>query len=938
MIGTRAFLQMQPHVRQEVEFLDTNPHILRDLIQDMRSVKKLKVDGNGDETLQFDWLFTGHTGPTTRMQTLVSSLANIPPNDTNHLVDTLESLTIHSSISEEGGAEQTRKVMEVQAAEEEAQKGTRRARLKEKHKAERDHLLASGTLYHQLAEERLATLYKEEVKATDEFLLQNLTDKASRESGLLAAVFASDNQEDQALVERMRRQVQQEVVRLRQRHQHEVHALESDQKREPGVPVPHALESDQKREPGVPVRQRQVGTEIGAGRGPEQNGSDDQTPEVRSRTRPHELDLNKRIQIRILQEKQETEILALPPTLQAYDKLRQEWWAQKLRQLPPLPPNLSEQERPAFAEHFVGHLRKLWNMSQRHQWEHEELRRAERAAAQHKDFLDRTRGVRPAMDLRPFTKLRELEVEDFDGPILGLPSSLKTLKLPSDYKGPLSPHLAMGLPNLEELHFGVRCDGPFPSEFFRPLTKLRVLHMYGWVNHELPDLPLSLRELVLATRIEQSLDMCFFRRHTALEKLTFWEGSGPVPAGAFEGYSSLKKLVVSGKCNLQFRQGSTDGLANLTHLEIGGFYDQLLPDGFFEPLAKLETLYISEYYNKPIDHLALPLSLQELVVDTFAEVTLPDLAQLTGLKTLRLVAIGFNQPVRSLPPQLQILHFAHRFNQPLPQQLPDTLCELVFGDSFNNGNTDMFELPASIEKLVFGRLFNQPLPLGFFAKASRLRELDFGLTFDRPLSQRTRLPSSLRSLKLSCSFNFTNLGTDFLKYTQIQELSLPATFENCTLGPGGLDLPQTLKKLTLVAYDQQLPPDFSARYPNIHKLVFRRNYNQPLLAGQFSNVRELQLGRDFAHPLVQGAFSPLITHLTFERTVEVPNNISAENLTSFLPESLETLEITDEFLTAMNERVGHGWYSQLGLAIRGKRRYSNHVVLIKNTKKRKGPG
>ncbi len=880
VVGSHDFLQMHPRLRHQVQKLNVDPARLPEYITDMHSVKELEITNKFGQELQLNSLFTRQEAPrTTRVQASIFSLAGISPTSAIQLVDTLESLTIYSSVSKAGGAED----MWARALPELARKqtGTARTQLEKEHTKERQDLLKKLTYDSKTVETRLDYLYREEQILTDDFVLQSVLERVLTR----APQDQRESVEDMrgpahAARERMRRQVFEEVVSLRQRYLYHMH--------EPNL---------------TPAR------------------------------------------IRSLQDERETETGALPLTLKKFDEWREKWWAVHLNQMPNLSSGWSDEERQAFR---TG-LQKLWNLSQLHQWQLEELRRAGKVAVEHKEFMALTLFIRPVLDLRPFTKLQTLRMDspNFNGPILGLPSSLTTLELLGAYNQPLSPRLALGLPNLEELRFGHHYNKPFPSEFFRPLTKLRVLDLGRKFNHELPDLPLSLRELVVGSKFDRGLDMSFFRRHTAMEKLKFLGGTGPkIPAGAFEGYDSLTSLFIS-RYTGQFREGSTAGLVNLTHLKFAHSGNQPLPVGFFQPLTKLETFHISGAFNQPIDY--LPSTLQELSINCYRfNRTLPDLTQLTRLKTLEL---GFNQPVPPLPPHLEILRFGFSFNQRLPK-LPNSLRVLVADRGFNNGvalgndhpQTDhdekMFELPASIEELSFGPDFNRPLPPGFFAQASRLRELDFGSKFSHPLPGQVRFPPSLQSLKFSNAFNFADMESkNFLEDTRIKSLELPPSFKDCTLfGPNRFVLPQSLEKLVFEEYNSPLPSDFSARYPNIRDLSFRLGYNRPLQAGQFINVRYLNLGCFFAQPLVQGVFSPDTAHLALGNATQILGDVSAANLGLFLPKTLKTLSIDTGLENELNRRVGSNWYQHLGLKIQT--RYTSETVLVKNTntKKRKRRG
>lgn len=328
----------------------------------------------------------------------------------------------------------------------------------------------------------------------------------------------------------------------------------------------------------------------------------------------------------------------------------------------------------------------------------------------------------------------------------------------------------------------------------------------------------------------------------------------------------------------------------------------------------LKHLYFGEMYNESID--ALP----------------------TGLKTLCFGRM-FNKPIDRLA-SLQVLKkltFEGSFNHKLPK-LSLTLTYLRFGGSFNKKIHKLKSL-ENLKVLNLGKSFNCPLIL-----PKNLLILEFCVLSKFTLEIH-ELPPNLKRLHFSVDYNLQNIRCklpNMLTYLRVGKVDnndilnnmLPDTLETLiirnmsnipiTRFPPNLkklsfegqfnqpldNLPQSLIKLYMVGsqFNHPLP-----KLPNIKHLILPYIYNKPIT--DFPSLVYLSGGRSYTHPINDKLFPNLrklyiydnfnqpldtlptkLTSLSFCMSTSLPDNIT-------VPSNLKRLALPTHFTGSINNKL-----------------------------------
>ncbi|GAM19438.1 hypothetical protein SAMD00019534_026130 [Acytostelium subglobosum LB1] len=210
--------------------------------------------------------------------------------------------------------------------------------------------------------------------------------------------------------------------------------------------------------------------------------------------------------------------------------------------------------------------------------------------------------------------------------------------------------------------------------------------------------------------------------------------------------------------------------------------------------------------------------------------------------------------------------------------LPTTLTQLTFGDSFNQP-IEPGSLPPKLISLTFGSHFDQVIIAG--ALPSTLKTLTLGIHFDQVIHPST-LPNSTLLMFNYCvkpiiAHSLPTLLTE-LTYGKRSQRPVPSSFQ--LLNPSSL--PRSLTSLRLGGeFNQEMMDDV---FPtNLRTLTFGSKFNQPIgFIRLLPNLTSLTFGNCFSQPLSKDCFPPSLKTLglSFGRPLN-PNTIP-DSLTSLV--------------------------------------------------------
>jgi len=339
-----------------------------------------------------------------------------------------------------------------------------------------------------------------------------------------------------------------------------------------------------------------------------------------------------------------------------------------------------------------------------------------------------------------------------------LPDSITYLKIGDAYNHPIE---RMHLPaSLTHLQFD--WDFSQPLRDWNPPASLTHLRLAGALSHGPSQLrlPANLQVLTLSRFFngdeEESLSLLHLPSH--IHTLTL---GGVMEGNALAALTfppSLTVLDLGSECDACL--GDVRWPPHLTRLVTGMMFQQ--PLVYWSPPSSLTELNFGgeddfSTWNLPVTQLHLPSNLQRL---TFSRL--------------------FDQPLTFLqfPPSLRVIRFGERFNQSLAAGAwtpPPGLEELILFGCWNRPCTDL-HLPPKLRKLTLPFFFNQPVENEHGAcilnLPDTLVELRFGETFNQSL-RNLQLPHSLRFLSLPNSYCYNSITDNRIQ----PPLSLPPRFQ-----------------------------------------------------------------------------------------------------------------------------------------------------------------
>jgi len=269
--------------------------------------------------------------------------------------------------------------------------------------------------------------------------------------------------------------------------------------------------------------------------------------------------------------------------------------------------------------------------------------------------------------------------------------------------------------------------------------------------------------------------------------------------------------------------------------------------------------YIKEYYfddflfdekSENLDILK-KVNMKKLTIDSEEDVSLKfgDMSQ-RSLEKIDLLCESKQSFLCNLPPTIKKIEFYDCYNHPLPENLPDSITMIEFGDgsSFNHPLPE--KLPSSLTILQLGYSFNHPLPKKL---PSRLDHLIIGNSFNHPLPE--NLPDSLRNLHFCGNSGFRQKLPDKLpKY-------LKGLFLGCEYNHEiTQQLPDTLEELNFGSfYDKPLPHPLP---PSLKRIKFGVKYSYPFPESFPYSTEVIIFPREHTHK-INSTFPKHLIHVDF---------------------------------------------------------------------------
>ncbi len=281
----------------------------------------------------------------------------------------------------------------------------------------------------------------------------------------------------------------------------------------------------------------------------------------------------------------------------------------------------------------------------------------------------------------------------------------------------------------------------------------------------------------------------------------------------------------------------------LRSIEFVNYFNQPLSEISWPP--QLRFLDVGAHFSQPT--FQWPKSLTHLCLGSSFDFPVANLPE--KLQSLTLSTMEFRSPIVSLPPNLRVLRLASRYESPLPS-LPSTLTHLDLG-GYTGPLADL-HWPSQLQVLHLGRfVFNQT----FEDLPDTLKELNFGDTFNGVLP---RLPSGLKVLR----FRAFDQPLQLLPQ-QLTELFLGDHFNQPV---DQLCLPESLRVLVFGTRFNQ--PVYHLKWPaGLKSLVFGRDFNQHV-EGLPDGLTHLTFGYRFNRPIF--ALPPALQALTFGHWFDQP--------------------------------------------------------------------
>ncbi|KAF2069934.1 hypothetical protein CYY_008743 [Polysphondylium violaceum] len=206
--------------------------------------------------------------------------------------------------------------------------------------------------------------------------------------------------------------------------------------------------------------------------------------------------------------------------------------------------------------------------------------------------------------------------------------------------------------------------------------------------------------------------------------------------------------------NLYIKPGSL--LSNIKSIEFPSDFNQILFPGSIPSTVTRLSFSLCFNYSHPLNSDTLPISLKELYLSPY-----------------------YNQPIATLPPQLQVIDFGTNFNHPIPMGcIPSSVKEITFGVgfkqklekgtlpmnllklSFQSGySVDLFQsIPDSVTELVLG--YDQGFDYNYdtnYATSFSANQLPTSITklylhVDQPIVDLDKLSPNVRDLKLGIKY------------------------------------------------------------------------------------------------------------------------------------------------------------------------------------------
>jgi len=409
-------------------------------------------------------------------------------------------------------------------------------------------------------------------------------------------------------------------------------------------------------------------------------------------------------------------------------------------------------------------------------------------------------------------------------------------------------------------------------------------------------------------------------RRLAFEHLVGWKESASALAHLSQSSSwpsTLTGLFLSTEINLPLTQLNLP--PSVTELNVHCHPEQTELDGL---PPRLRWLTLPGRFDGRIHSHQLPASLTYLNIRASVKHALSDIIWPAGLRTLILgggyeapdgehlphimthpnlthlsLCIHFDNAITVLPPKLRRLQlFGCNGGDDDPCQVsalspqvewPQTLLSLLLPMCWNKP-VDQLNLPDSLTELRFGESFNRfHPPVASLRLPPRLRYLQFGWNFNPSDFHRLKLPSTLTSLTIERgSFIASEMKFNQARFPQLPDGLRILHLGTCFNQPiSHMRLPDTIERLSL-------GPEFEHELDGFHfpasltSFTFPPQYDYPVDELDFSHCHQLDTidfdAGPFNHPIDGMKLPRSLTNLDLENAYSFNQSISKLQLPPYL--------------------------------------------------------
>lgn len=318
---------------------------------------------------------------------------------------------------------------------------------------------------------------------------------------------------------------------------------------------------------------------------------------------------------------------------------------------------------------------------------------------------------------------------------------------------------------------------------------LKKLYLPISYEYELDNLPLELEDLYLYVNNTFQQSLSYLPESLKVLRITSIKNNNPVNINCDNLPNGLEKLFLCGNINCELNNLPRN-LKTLYLMQTYNIMIYNIPDGIEKLKIPIDYKFLKEIFSSTNTVKLKKLIIGDVYNNHLRTTSSFDLKQIPDSVEEIVFGDTFNQHLTYLPKEVKKITFGFNYNQPIGYgNLPDGIEYLEFGYNFNN---TINKYPSNLKILKFGRNYSskiENLPYG-------LVELEINERFNNKLSN---LPTTLEILR----FN------EYAEYLHLDKLELPDSIKILQLGKyhkqmGIKNLPKSLQYIKYSKSDEKI--------------------------------------------------------------------------------------------------------------------------------------